>query len=621
MGSDPAEVYEVPGVPQQNQATAQASVQDATKSSSFKVREASAIDTFEREVAEAKTPEAKEAARRDLGRARTQSALASIRDDVHMQGIGCCATNRGKRMWFIHPEGQFRKTWDFIQSFLLVYVAVMVPLRMGFSMEAEVGSGGWTVELIVDMYFIADIVFNFRTGVYDSDGVLIYDRPAIRRRYLKGWFSIDIVSCFPAGYIAQIAAALSGESQSGNAIKNMKGIRILRLLRLAKMLRLGRLKRIFARYAEELQPVMKLMKLTGMMLVALFLAHILACIWWSIGDAPDFMDDGTVVEGWIHGYGAWHADPTYTAAECERGADGWSGPPTFACSNPAASTEAECLALSPPGKWSAFDRESCVDVSKIPVSQAYLVSMYWSVTTLTTIGYGDISPITSVEKIVGIFSMAVGGFLFGMLVGTLSSHITSGNIAEQSYRTKIDTAREFLRMKEVPTKVRRRIMAFLDNLYVQNTAFDEEEILSQLPEHMQTELVHHMYNKITASVPFFEHLDDDTKAAVCVKMKPVSCSAQEVISSEGEVGSDMYIVVRGQVQAMRDGSLLDVLRPGAVFGEEILFQLGAGERGDLRMETHVALGGVELYADLPTFVCGSLCSTVRRPWLHIAAAY
>lgn len=594
MSSDRAEAYEVPGVPQQNQAAAQASMLEAKKSESFRDREAKAMDTFEREVASAKTPEAAEAARRNLGRARTQSALASIRDDVHMQGIGCCATNRGMRMWFIHPEGQFRKSWDFIQSFLLVYVAVMVPLRMGFSMEAEVGSGGWTVELIVDMYFITDIVFNFRTGTYDSDGVLIYDRPEIRRRYLKGWFGIDIISCFPAGYIAQIAAAMSGQSQSGNAIKNMKGIRILRLLRLAKMLRLGRLKRIFARYAEELQPVMKLMKLTGMMLVALFLAHILACIWWSIGDEPDFMDDGTVVEGWIHGYGAWHADPAYTAAECERGEDGWSGPPSYACSNPVASTQAECLALSPPGKWSAFDRESCVDVSKIPIAQAYLVSMYWSVTTLTTIGYGDISPITSLEKIVGIFSMAVGGFLFGMLVGTLSSHITAGNIAEQSYRTKIDTAREFLRMKEVPTKVRRRIMAFLDNLYVQNTAFDEGEILAQLPEHMQTELVHHMYHKITASVPFFKHLDDDTTAAVCIKMKPVSCSAQEVISSEGEVGSDMYIVVRGQVQALRDGSLLQLLGPGAVFGEEILFQLGAGERGDLRMETHVALGGVEL---------------------------
>jgi hypothetical protein len=464
------------------------------------------------------------------------------------RGTGCCATSGKGQVWFIHPEGQFRKTWDFFQSFLLVYVAVMVPLRMGFSMEAEVGSFGWSIELFVDLYFIADIIFNFRTGVYDSDGVLIHERKVIRSKYLKGWFPIDIISCFPAGYIAQIASAISGDgAEGGGAIKNMKGIRILRLLRLAKMLRLGRLKRIFARYAEELQPVMKLMKLSGMMLVALFLAHLLACIWWAIGDVPDIKDDGTVVEGWIHGYGNWYVDPAYTDAACERDGE-WAGPPNGVCSVPSYDTEATCLAADPPGVWSEFEYDNCVDVAKIPVEQAYLVSFYWSVTTLTTIGYGDISPITSLEKIVGIFSMAIGGFLFGMLVGTLSSHITAGNIADQSYREKIDTAREFLRMKEVPTNTRRRIMAFLDNLYVQNTAFNEEEILDQLPEHMQTELVHHMYNKITANVPFFEHLDDDTKAAVCVRMKPIMASAKDIIAEENDVGSDMYIVVKGSVQ-------------------------------------------------------------------------
>lgn len=57
----------------------------------------------------------------------------------------------------------------------------------------------------------------------------------------------------------------------------------------------------------------------------------------------------------------------------------------------------------------------------------------------------------------------------------------------------------------------------------------------------------------------------------------------------------MYIVVKGQVTVMRDGEIkAEVLRAGAVFGEEILFQLGAGERGDLRTETHVALSAVEL---------------------------
>ena len=68
-------------------------------------------------------------------------------------------------------------------------------------------------------------------------------------------------------------------------------------------------------------------------------------------------------------------------------------------------------------------------------------------------------------------------------------------------------------MKDVPTETRRRIMAFLDNLYTQNTAFDEEAILSQLPEHMQHEMYHIMYHKITEHIPFFANLDEESKAA------------------------------------------------------------------------------------------------------------
>ena len=119
-----------------------------------------------------------------MGREATEAALLAQRDDLAMIGIGCTAKQHGEKVWFIHPEGRFRKVWDFCQSFLLLYVAIMVPLRMGFDMEAEIGDGDWWVELFVDMYFISDIVFNFRTGVYDSDGVLITDRAKIRRKYL-----------------------------------------------------------------------------------------------------------------------------------------------------------------------------------------------------------------------------------------------------------------------------------------------------------------------------------------------------------------------------------------------------------------------------------------------------
>ena len=124
----------------------------------------------------------------------------------------------------------------------------------------------------MDAYFWCDILFNFRTGFFSNDGVVVSDRKKIRKAYFKGWFTIDAVSCFPASYIVMIVADADATGTAGN----VKGLRMMRMLRLTKMLRLGRLKRIFQRYAEQMQPYMKGLKLAGMVVVAFFLAHLLA---------------------------------------------------------------------------------------------------------------------------------------------------------------------------------------------------------------------------------------------------------------------------------------------------------------------------------------------------------
>jgi len=504
-------------------------------------------------------------------RLATEKALSNMRDDVVVTGIGCCHTNKHKeRVWFIHPDGQFRKKWDMFQSMLLIYVALSVPYRLGLAVETVVLTGDWWWELFVDLYFDTDVVLNFRTGSYDSDGALIHDRKVIRDRYLRGWFSIDCVSCFPAVYIAQIVAAINGEGGSGGKIGNMKGIRILRLLRLAKMLRLGRLKRIFVRYAEELQPVIKLIKLLGMVTAGGFTAHILACMWYYVGIGyDDVLADGTVQSGWIRSY--HDCDEVQELTGCT-------------------------------GRWgvnlTAGERPTAGD--------AYLVSFYWAVTTLTTIGYGDISPLTVAEKYLGIFAMAVGSFFFGMLVGSLSAAITSGNLANQEHRKRMEQIREFMRTHDVPTKTRRRVIAYVDNYYLNKTAFIEEEFLGPpgrrvLPAAMDRELKNAMYNAFIKSLPFVRGLDYEVQMAVVEQMRPIDFAQGDAVTTEGETGLDMFVVVSGTVKVMKDGNVVKnpdgapiLLNEGAVFGEEPLLHIGLGPDGTLRPETHIASSALEL---------------------------
>jgi hypothetical protein len=55
-------------------------------------------------------------------------------------------------------------------------------------------------ELIVDIYFIADLVLNFFTAFEDKNGTR-EDRPhKIALNYIKGWFIIDLASCVPIQY-------------------------------------------------------------------------------------------------------------------------------------------------------------------------------------------------------------------------------------------------------------------------------------------------------------------------------------------------------------------------------------------------------------------------------------
>ena len=57
--------------------------------------------------------------------------------------------------------------------------------------------------------------------------------------------------------------------------------------------------------------------------------------------------------------------------------------------------------------------------------ELYFAAYYFSVTTFTTVGYGDISATSTSERILAIFLMIGGVFAFSFATGTLTSILTS----------------------------------------------------------------------------------------------------------------------------------------------------------------------------------------------------
>lgn len=57
--------------------------------------------------------------------------------------------------------------------------------------------------------------------------------------------------------------------------------------------------------------------------------------------------------------------------------------------------------------------------------QIYVVSFYWTITTITTVGYGDISGTNNPERIFCCIVMVIGVIAFGFANGTLASIMTN----------------------------------------------------------------------------------------------------------------------------------------------------------------------------------------------------
>lgn len=168
---------------------------------------------------------------------------------------------------FLRPSSIFRQAWDGSQVFLLLYVFISVPYRACFMLPTpEPPHWPFWVELFVDVYFIVDIILNFRTAYYEnSTGELVIDDRLIVYNYLRTWFCIDFVSCLPVSYIELLDSssdlAGSGAGAEDENTSQLKALKILRMLRLAKMLRIFRMKKILQRYREQLEPLLDYLRI------------------------------------------------------------------------------------------------------------------------------------------------------------------------------------------------------------------------------------------------------------------------------------------------------------------------------------------------------------------------
>ena len=175
----------------------------------------------------------------------------------------------------IVPTSKRKRRWDIVIMLLVIFTASILPYQAAFgggeTMAAR--ATNWTT----DVFFVLDIVFNFRTAFIDGQGRLITKTGAISQRYMKSWFFIDFVSILPFEILG------SGHQQ---LFKLLKCTRLLRLAKVAKFLD-------FVKFLEKSEYA-NMYRIFKLFATFMLMVHLTACFFWIIIDGQKTGDDAQV---------------------------------------------------------------------------------------------------------------------------------------------------------------------------------------------------------------------------------------------------------------------------------------------------------------------------------------
>mmetsp|Transcript_39958 Transcript_39958/g.61134 ORF Transcript_39958/g.61134 Transcript_39958/m.61134 type:complete len:189 (-) Transcript_39958:30-596(-) len=123
-------------------------------------------------------------------------------------------------------------------------------------------------------------------------------------------------------------------------------------------------------------------------------------------------------------------------------------------------------------------------------SEIYSMSIYFAVTTITTVGYGDISGTTSFERLFCIGVMIIGQIAFSFISGSLSSILQNYDSANAFYEEKIQYLNSLTKKYDLSEDLYSRIKCSFKYNY-QKDVEEINNLLKELPYKLKMELAHY----------------------------------------------------------------------------------------------------------------------------------
>ncbi|KAG0487768.1 hypothetical protein HPP92_009863 [Vanilla planifolia] len=202
----------------------------------------------------------------------------------------------------------------------------------------------------------------------------------------------------------------------------------------------------------------------------------------------------------------------------------------------------------------------------------YVTSIYWSITTLTTVGYGDLHAQNSREMVFDILYMLFNLGLTAYIIGNMTNLVVHGTSRTRKFRDTIQAASGFAQRNQLPLRLQEQMLAHLCLKFrTDSEGLQQQETLDALPKAIRSSISHYLFYNLVQRVYLFQGVSGDLLFQLVSEMIAEYFPPREDVILQNEAPTDFYILVTGSVDLIDHKSGIEQVvgeaKAGDLFGE------------------------------------------------------
>ena len=227
------------------------------------------------------------------------------------------------------------------------------------------------------------------------------------------------------------------------------------------------------------------------------------------------------------------------------------------------------------GYWRGFGSTVWLpqaDLVDAGLSTQYVYAFWWATNIVTQVGGDPGLPSNDAERLMDLCIAFLSVFVVAVVIGNVNELVSELNAQESALREKLQTLNHFMLTRRLPTDLQQRIRSYYLTIWVRRGGVDDAAIMEELPNTLRTEISLVMNQDILGKVPIFASSSTGFIHSLVQHLKLQTYGPKELIVREGDIGSEMYFVSRGQVNVIVGERVVGTIGSGGFFGEIAVLQ-------------------------------------------------